>query len=42
MKRLIALFATLALLAGTCPARAERAPIPDVLRFSQKELKKEL
>ena len=41
MKRLIALFATLALLAGTCPARAERAPIPDVLRFSQKELKKE-
>lgn len=41
MKRLIALFASLLLLAGMCPARAERAPIPDVLRFSQNESKKE-
>ena len=41
MKRLISLCAVLLLLAGMYPARAERASIPDVLRFSQKQMGRE-
>lgn len=41
MKRLVAFCAALLLLLGALPAAAERAAIPDALRFSQKTLERE-
>ena len=41
MKRLAVLCAALLLLAGVCPAAAERVSIPDVLRFTQMTIDRE-
>ncbi len=41
MKRFLAFCAAMLLLAGACPARAERGVIPDILRFAQKTLERE-
>ena len=41
MKRLLALLAAVLLVAGARPAAAERAAIPDVLRFTQKTMDRE-